>query len=314
MIATLKKQWFLIALLAMLALGMALPDRLQPVADAIPRTWVVAVVLLLMSITLAANAMWRAVRRPQAALLAVVMNSALAPPLAWLLGLALPVELAVGLVIAATSPCTLASAAVWTRRAGGNDAVALLVTMITNVTCFAVVPAWLQLLVGQSAEVDFARLMLRLLGIAVVPIVVAQLLRQWRPLAGWVDRHKPSLSNLAQVGLLSIVFVGAVHSGQTLTGTDGAATVGLGAGGLLLAAVLLLHVVLFAVGLLTAGWMRMADEDQSAVAIAGSQKTLMIGLDVALGFGGLAVLPMVAYHAVQLVVDTVLADWLRGRR
>jgi predicted Na+-dependent transporter len=40
----------------------------------------------------------------------------------------------------------------------------------------------------------------------------------------------------------------------------------------------------------------------------------MIGLDVALGFGGLAVLPMVAYHAVQLVVDTVLADWLRGRR
>ncbi len=37
----------------------------------------------------------------------------------------------------------------------------------------------------------------------------------------------------------------------------------------------------------------------------------MVGLAVALDFGGLAVLPLIAYHAIQLLVDTVLADRYR---
>ena len=46
-----------------------------------------------------------------------------------------------------------------------------------------------------------------------------------------------------------------------------------------------------------------------AVAFAGSQKTLMVGLYVALRYyGGLAILPMVAYHVGQLMLDTLVAD------
>jgi hypothetical protein len=37
----------------------------------------------------------------------------------------------------------------------------------------------------------------------------------------------------------------------------------------------------------------------------------MVGLAIAIDFGGLAVLPMVAYHIEQLLIDTVLADRLR---
>ena len=48
--------------------------------------------------------------------------------------------------------------------------------------------------------------------------------------------------------------------------------------------------------------------DSIAVAFAGSQKTLMVGAYVALAVGPLAILPMVAYHAVQLFVDTLIAD------
>ena len=51
--------------------------------------------------------------------------------------------------------------------------------------------------------------------------------------------------------------------------------------------------------------------DWIAVGFAGSQKTLMIGLQVALMVGGgLTVLPMVAYHVIQLMIDTVIADRL----
>ena len=37
------------------------------------------------------------------------------------------------------------------------------------------------------------------------------------------------------------------------------------------------------------------------------------GLYLAVAVGPLAILPMVAYHAAQLVIDTLLADWWRNR-
>ena len=310
----LRQQWFLLVLFAVLALGMLLPATLLPVAELVPRSLVVAGVLFLMSLTLAADATWRAVRMPGAAILAIAINSILAPPLAWCLSQALSVDLAIGLIVAATAPCTLASAAVWTRRAGGNDAIALLVTMVTNLACFAVVPAWLRLLVGGTAEFDVTATTVRLLQLAVVPIVLGQVARRWQPLATRADRHKGSLGIAAQLGILSIVFVGSVHAGRTLAGVNGSSGLSFGDGVGLLIAVLILHLTLFAAGLWGAVWFGMSRESRAAVAMAGSQKTLMIGLDVALGFGGLTILPMVAYHAVQLVIDTVLADWLRRRK
>ena len=40
-----------------------------------------------------------------------------------------PLSLAGGLLVASVTPCTVASAAVWTRRAGGNDSLAILSTV-----------------------------------------------------------------------------------------------------------------------------------------------------------------------------------------
>lgn len=308
-----KQHWFLLILLAVLVCGMFFTETVRPIEQVIPRGIVVATVLFLMSLTLESSAMWNAFRQPGAVWLAVAINAGVAPPLAWVASHLLPGELATGLIIAATVPCTLASAAIWTRRAGGNDAVALLVTMITNIACFLVVPGWLQLLVGQTAEIDFVAMMWRLAYLAVAPILLAQFLRSSSSIAAFADRFKKPLGAIAQIGLLSIVLQGAVKSSDQLAASAGDARLSLLAILLLIAVVAGLHGVLFAIGLTTSRLLKLAPADTSAVAIAGSQKTLMIGVDVALGFGGLAVLPMVAYHAIQLLMDTVLADWLRRR-
>ena len=50
--------------------------------------------------------------------------------------------------------------------------------------------------------------------------------------------------------------------------------------------------------------------DQISVGFAGSQKTLMVGLQVAIDLG-INVIPMVAYHISQLLIDTLVADRLR---
>jgi sodium/bile acid cotransporter 7 len=313
MLRHLKQRWFLFALLAMLAGGMLWPGQLRPVVDFIPRIALVALVMFLMALPLETASMWAAVRRPGPAWLAAALNSGLAPPLGWLAGMMLPEELAIGIVVTTTVPCTLVAATVWTRRAGGNDAVAILVTMITNLACFLVIPGWLKLLVGADVSVDYAGLVWMLMLLVVVPIGVAQVVRHWRPLGDWAMHKKSLLGELAQLGILAIVLEGAVGCGEQIRGATNGAALAVGPITIMIVAVVVIHLVLLFTGLTAARMLGMSHADSAAVAIAGSQKTFMVGLYVALVFGPLAILPMIAYHSAQLLVDTVIADWLRGR-
>jgi solute carrier family 10 (sodium/bile acid cotransporter), member 7 len=246
-----------------------------------------------------------------------LINLGIAPPLGWLASRLLPPELATGVIIATVVPCTLAAATVWTRRAGGNDAVAILVTMITNLACFLVVPAWLSVLIGDAAntaaEVNLGVMVQQLALLVVAPIVVAQLLRQWQPLAGWAGRRKIALSVLAQFGILSFVFAGAVRCGEELQRATSGQALSVGNLAMMILLVVVIHLLLLSLGLGAASLLRMSRPDAIAVGIAGSQKTIMVGLHVAVQIAPLAILPMVSYHAAQLLLDTVIADWLRER-
>lgn len=309
---TLKRRWFLLVLMATLVAGIAGAPRLALFAEAIPRNAIIAAVLLAMALPLKIVTMWATLRRPGPALLAVAINLVLVPLLAYAASRLLIDELAIGMIIAAAVPCTLASAAVWTRLAGGNDAVSLLVTMITNLSCFLITPAWVRFLVGQGdASVPFSDMVVKLLVLVVLPIIAAQLLRLIPAVGNWATASKSGLSIFAQLGILSIVFVGAVRCGQKLVELDDRLATIWGQVALMLVLVAVVHVAAWWIGYAAAGKLGMARAEQLAVAFAGSQKTLMVGLAIALEFGGMAVLPMLAYHVLQLLIDTLLADRCR---
>ena len=205
MIRILKSHWFLLSLGIVLLVGMIFPQACSSFAFAIPKNWVIAVVLMLMALPLRIDAMWNTVRRPGPALLAVAINSVVVPLLAWPLSHLLKADLAIGLVIAASVPCTIASATVWTRMAGGNEAISIMVTVITNLACFLVTPAWVWLIIARLSKTEpFTAVAVQLLLIVVLPIVVAQLLRLIPAVAEFATAKKPLLSILAQAGLLSI--------------------------------------------------------------------------------------------------------------
>lgn len=310
MIKFLRNRWFLIALIIVLALGMAANRRLEPLADArLVRDGIVALVLFLMALPLQASVIWQTMRRPGAALLAVAISYGLLPIVAWGVALLLPGGQGPGMLIAATTPCTVASASVWTRRAGGNDAAATMVTLITNLMCFLAMPLWLAVMMGrgiESEEFEFQRAVWTLGKLVVLPMVAAQLLRLYQPLANWATRHKLALSAICQCGILYMVFVGAIRTGIQVFHGQGP-TLALSHLLVLIAAVIAVHVAMFAVGMVAARWLGLSRGDQIAVGFAGSQKTLMIGLKVALDYG-VSILPMVSYHVCSLLVDTVLAD------
>jgi sodium/bile acid cotransporter 7 len=313
MLTFFHQRWFLIALITVLVAGIAWPVAMRPVTNLLPSDAILAIVTFIMALPLETSVLWRAVRQPGPAWLGSFLNIGLAPPLGWLASRMLPAELAAGVILAATVPSTLASAAVLTRRAGGNDAVCFLVTMITSLTCFLVIPTWLFVLIGVRAEVNFVAIVWKLFLFVVLPITVAQILRQWSPIGSTATRHKILLSGFAQVGILLMVLIGAVDCGERLAALGSDSVVSLPNLLLMIAAVTAVHGVLVVAGFTLSRVFSIGNDDAIAVAFSGGQKTLMVGAFLATAVAPLAILPMVAYHAAQLIIDTLIADWLRPR-
>ncbi len=306
----------MLALAALFALGFFAHGALDPLSK---QTWLrsvtIAVAMFLMALPLEASAIWDAVRRPYATLLAVLVTFGLLPLLAWSISPLLTKEFAGGLLVAAITPCTMASATVWTRKAGGNDSAATVVTVVTNLICFLITPAWLYVMTGRSdtglSLQDFGEMVLKLLITVVLPVIAAQLLRLHGEVATWATRNKAWLGIGSQVCILLMVLIGAIHTGQQLAGGAKMSNPVLSLT-LMITAVLFVHVSAFAMGLGLAKICGLLRPDQIAVAFAGSQKTLMVGMEVSLG-AQYSVLPMVTYHVGQLFIDTLLADWLKRR-
>lgn len=309
----LPRNWFLLSLIAVLAIGFFWSRSLTGFAVAFPIEALVATVLFLMSWTLDSAKFRQALWRPKAASLGVLLNAFLVPLLAWAIAMLLPSPLDVGLILTAAVPCTLASAAVWTRRASGNDAVALVVTMVTNFACFITTPLTLLLLAGADVRgaSELQGLVSKLFVIAVLPMLAGQLVRLLPAAARFATDNKIAVSVVAQLGILTMVLIGAVRAGSKMAIAD-APTVHFTDIVLMLAAVCAVHLSALYGGFALGRAAGLPREDWIAVGIAGSQKTLMIGLVMALALElGIGMLPMIGYHAVQLIIDTVVADRLR---
>jgi sodium/bile acid cotransporter 7 len=307
------RRWFLMALLAVLSGGIVFSAQLQPLTERpVLRQAIVMGVMFVMALSLKAESIWNTLQRPWASLLAVGISFGLLPLCTWGLsaGLDLNQDLRQGLLVAAVTPSTLASAAVWTRHAGGDGATAIMVTVITNMLCFLVSPAWLSVMLGATAQFAPLAMVTKLGLLVVVPIMAAQLLRLAGPVAPWTTRHEASLGAVAMVGVLSMVFLGAIQTGNRFhSGSIAALPTDVV---VMLVAVAFIHVTMLCTGVTLARLLRLRRGEDIAVGFAGSQKTLMVGLEVCAQLG-VSVLPMIAYHVSQLIVDTTIADRFRRR-
>ena len=200
---------------------------------------------------------------------------------------------------------------------------AILVTLITNLSCVVVTPLWLVLLLGQRVDLQVGPLIGELFLMVLLPIAVAQALRLNRQVARWAEHHKLTLALLCQIGILYMVLLGAIQMGQHMNqpqstpsrpaGSELAAPAvaapAVGAGEVIWTVILAaaVHLVAMALGWQIAARTGIARPQQIGVAISGSQKTLMIGLKMAMDCG-VSIIPMVAYHVGQLLLDTFIAD------
>jgi sodium/bile acid cotransporter 7 len=311
----LARRWFLLLLGLGVALACALPEALSWTAWLDPR-FVVASALFLMSWTLPTQNLLRSVTQPGPSLWACVISYGLVPALAWVLGRFLPADFGVGLLISAAVPCTLASAALWTRRAGGDDATAILVTLLTTSTSWLITTLWLTLGAGTKVAHEGPAMMLDLVSTLIVPVGLGQLARAVGTLRFLVTRHRSILGFVAQMLVLMILFKAAVLVAEKYR--QGAGSMSMMSLTWIALACVGVHVSALLFGLWSSKLWGFDRPRQIAVAFACSQKTLPVAL---LLFERhfrtsypLAVVPLAFYHLGQLIVDTFIADYLAARR
>ena len=305
----LKKQWFLISLFVAMAIGFWLANELKSLSDSFAiRYSIVFLVMLAMALPLEFSAFVDVVKKPTAAALACGLNLGAFPLLTAISLAFFDSSTAAGFVVVGATPCTLASAAVWTRRAGGNDAVAIMVTVITNLFCFIVSPAIIWAILGSATQIEPGPLLIRLALLIVLPIGIAQISRLNSNVRQFSANRKPALSLFAQVGILLMVVIGSSKTGQGFLA--GEMSFELGSLSIQFLALVVLHLVILFAGYGLAIVLKLGRANAIAVAISGSQKTLMVGLLLCQELQ-VTILPIVLYHAIQLIIDTIFVNRVR---
>jgi sodium/bile acid cotransporter 7 len=309
----LRKRWFLLLLLAGLTLACLRPQWLKPATAWLEPRLIVAVSLFLMAWGLESRSLFQALARPLPALWALFISYSALPALAWSASRLLPVaDLRLGLLIIASVPCTLASAVLWTRLAGGNEAMALLAVFLTTATSWLATPAWLAFAAGTSVVLDTPAMMRSLVLVLIVPVGLGQLSRAVGPLARTAARHRALLGAVSRLFIFGMILRAAVDVSDRLSERSTSLTLGwMAAAGALCIAV---HGIALAGGLWSSRLLKIDRADRIAIAFACSQKTLPVSLYLFDAYFKdsypLAVVPIAFYHISQLVVDTFVADML----
>lgn len=221
--------------------------------------------------------------------------------------------LAVGFFYLCAAPSTVSSSVVMTAAARGNVPVAVFNATLSSVVGIFLTPALIAWGVNaRGGEMNLDGVVLDLMLWLLLPLLLGQATRRW--LSDWAWRNKKLINRVDRGAILFIIYssfcesiVRDVWSGQ---GTAVIVTT--------ILSLALFGVVFFVVGAIARG-AGFNEGDRIAAIFCGSKKSIAAGVPMAqLIFAddprlGLILLPLMIYHALQLIICGVLAGhW--GRR
>jgi sodium/bile acid cotransporter 7 len=222
-----------------------------------------------------------------------------------------PPALAGGIVFLGCLPSTIQSSIGFTVIARGNVAAAVAAASASNLLGILITPVLVSLLMHRQGAISAHSawaIVLQLLA----PFLAGQVLRRW--IGGFVARHATLLQRIDRGSILLVVytaFSGAVVEGvwSQIDALDLARLLALCA--LLLAAVL-------ASTWFVARTLGFSKPDEIAIVFCGSKKSLASGVPMAgvlfpAATAGLALLPLMLFHQIQLMACAVIAQRYANR-
>eukprot|EP01024_Parvocaulis_polyphysoides_P049046 TRINITY_DN471_c0_g1_i1.p1 TRINITY_DN471_c0_g1~~TRINITY_DN471_c0_g1_i1.p1 ORF type:complete len:429 (+),score=39.89 TRINITY_DN471_c0_g1_i1:121-1407(+) len=225
-----------------------------------------------------------------------------------------PQEFAIGLAVFCAVPTTLTSGATLAMQANGNYALALMITVSSNVLGVITVPFVLKLIlegVVQGLQIDAIQLLTQLLSTILFPLIVGKIFRHLhRNIMNFGKKYKSELSLINNGSLVMIVWQTISESQQTIINTNLISIL------LLLISGILMHLVFFGFNYLAVKIIGWGEKEKRAVLLIASQKTLPVAVTIISYFGasvgnkGLITLPCILAYLAQLFIDSfIVSRW-----
>ncbi|GAB3701882.1 bile acid:sodium symporter [Spirosoma flavus] len=219
-----------------------------------------------------------------------------------------------GIFYVAALPSTVSSSVVMVSIAGGNLPAAIFNASISSLIGVFITPLWMSyLLTETTGNYDLTGVIGKLTLQVIVPVVLGLLLNQR---LGWfAAKHKTALRYFDQITILLIVYTSFCESFtrrafENISGSD-----------LLWLAGLMLGLFFLIYGLITllSRLLNFSREDRITALFCGSKKSLVQGSVMANvlfpgNLAGVALLPIMMYHALQLIVASILAQAMARRQ
>lgn len=271
--------------------------------------WLIALLMFLMGTGLgyrcfrARLGSWKQIAFVQA--LSFLAAPLIAAALGWLFLKGHPLAYT-GLVLVGTTSTTLGTCVIFTRLAGGDEALALLLTISSSLLSVVVSPLLLLLFLGTALEVPVTLMIHKLTIVLFLPLCSGMLLRAWLG-EERVAPAGPVITRGCTVIILAVIMI-AMAEGQALLAGPGSAAV-------ILAAVSL-HLAMLLIAFLTTPLTGFSRSDRIAVLFCATEKTVQVPAYLAIQIlhTPAAALAPVLHHVFQLVVDSLLVSYYSSKK
>lgn len=309
-----RLDWFLIGMLAALALAWVFPEPGATGGWLYPEYLTkigVALIFFLHGLSLASSALKDGAKRWKLHLIVQSTTFIVFPLIAWgvmhMAGATIPADLKAGFFFLCALPSTVSSSVALTAAARGNVAAAVFNATLSSILGIFLTPLWMTLIPHDGGMLPLFDVIEDLLKWLLLPLLAGQLMRRW--LADWAKRNKPLISKVDRGTILLLIYTSFCDSIQWGVWQNQDATT------LLLTAVgvaLLFFLILWFTRTL-ARLAKLEDADSIAAVFCGSKKSLAQGVPMAqLMFAGnpaigLILLPIMLYHPLQLVICGIMA-------
>ncbi|WP_373513386.1 bile acid:sodium symporter family protein [Persicitalea sp.] len=220
-----------------------------------------------------------------------------------------------GIFFLAALPGTVSSAVVMVSLAGGNIPAAIFNASISSLLGVFITPLWMGLLMNTaSASFDMEEVILKLIVQVLLPVMAGMLMhRFWGEIA---EKYRKELGNFDKSVILLIVYTSFCESFDSgvfsLLGWRELLWLWLG--------MIVLFFLVYGIVSFTAKILKFKPEDRITALFCGSKKSLIQGavmskvLFAGLPSAGILLLPILLYHASQLVIVSSIAQRLRRER
>lgn len=212
----------------------------------------------------------------------------------------------------AALPSTVSSSVVMVSIAGGNLPAAIFNASISSMVGIFITPVWMDVMLPETAVAfDLTDTFIKLSLQVLLPVIIGLFMHQY--LIGFVNKFSKALKNFDQGIILLIIFTAFAESFFEKMFDGHSAAIIIGLGGLMLLLFILMALTMW--GLSYA--LKFSREDTITVVFCGSKKSLVQG--AVMGrvmfpdpvMFGLILLPLMIYHALQLMAGSALAQKLR---